>query len=341
MLIVMAANATDAQIAHVCEQIEKMGFEARPMPGEVRTAIGIVGNDGPIDRGRFVGLPGVKDAISVSAPYKLVSREWKASDTVVRLGNGTEIGGGSVAIMAGPCSVESRDQIRRSAELVREHGGTVLRGGAFKPRTSPYSFQGLGEQGLVWMREAADEFGLATVTEAIDSDSARLVEQYADMIQLGARNMQNFALLNTVGAMRKPVLLKRGMAATMKEWLLAAEYLLAAGNEDVILCERGIRSFDPATRNVMDIGAIALAKSLSHLPVIGDPSHGTGVRSLVPALARATVASGADGLIVEMHPNPDEALSDGAQTLFPEQFSAMVAQVRGVVEGLGNRLAAL
>lgn len=338
MLIVMKSAATEEQVAHVCRLIEGLGYEARPMPGEVRTAIGIVGNDGAIDRGRFVGVAGVHQVIPVSAPYKLVSREWKAEDTVVTLPNGTAIGGGSVAVIGGPCSVESKDQIRRSAEVVAEAGGTVLRGGAFKPRTSPYSFQGLGEQGLQWMREAADEFGLGMVTEAVDAASAELVAEYADMVQIGARNMQNYALLNTVGAMKTPVVLKRGMAATIKEWLLAAEYLLAAGNEDVVLCERGIRSFDAMTRNVLDIGAIAAARQLTHLPIIGDPSHGTGVRDLVPALARATVAAGADGVIVEMHPRPEEALSDGAQSLYPEQFVEMVASLRRVADAVGVRI---
>ena len=242
MLIVMTASASAEAVARVCDVITRMGFEPRPIPGEQRTAIGIVGNDGPVDPGRFIGLPGVRETISVSAPYKLVSWEWQAHPTVIELRNGTRIGGGGLAIMAGPCSVESRDQIFRSAELTAASGATVLRGGAFKPRTSPYAFQGLGEQGLKWMREAADANGLAMITEAIDAESAALVARYADVLQLGARNMQNYALLTTVGELRVPVMLKRGLAATIKEWLLAAEYLLRGGNTQVMLCERGIRS---------------------------------------------------------------------------------------------------
>lgn len=338
MLIVMAANATDAQVQHVCSLIERLGYEARPIPGGSRTAIGLVGNDGAVDPSRFVGVEGVKDVIPVSAPFKLVSREWKPDATVVELANGTRIGGGDVAVMAGPCSVESREQIFASAEAVAAGGATVLRGGAFKPRTSPYAFQGLGEQGLIWMREAADAHGLSVVTEAVDAESAALVDRYADVIQIGARNMQNYALLNVIGALRKPVVLKRGMAATIKEWLLAAEYLLRAGNEQVILCERGIRSFDDSTRNVMDIAAIAVARSLTHLPVIGDPSHGTGIRDKVAPLARAAVAAGADGLLLEMHPKPDEALSDGAQSVYPAQLTEIVEEVARVAEVIGARL---
>lgn len=338
MLIVMRASATEAQVARVCELIAKMGFEGRPIPGAGRTAIGIVGNDGALDPGRFVGLDGVKEAITVSAPYKLVSREWKATPTVVELPNGTRIGGGHLAIMAGPCSVESRDQIFESAKVVAEGGGTVLRGGAFKPRTSPYAFQGAGEEALQWMREAADAYGLSVVTEAVDAESARLVAQYADMFQVGARNMQNYALLNTIGSLGKPVLLKRGMSATIKEWLLAAEYLLHAGNENVVLCERGIRSFDSSTRNVLDLAAMSVAKSLTHLPVIADPSHGTGLRDHVTPMARAAVAAGADGLIVEMHPVPEEALSDGAQSLRPAQFVTLVEQVRAVAAAVGSQV---
>ena len=323
----MGRDAEQADIDRVCGIIESLGFEARPIPGGMRTAIGIVGNQGAVDPGRFIGLPGVADAIPVSAPYKIVSREWRSEDTVIRLKNGTAIGGGSIAIMGGPCSVETEEQIFASAAAVADAGGTVLRGGAFKPRTSPYAFQGLGEAGLKMMRAAADAHGLAVVTEAVDHASAELVAKYADLVQIGARNMQNYSLLSAIGGLEIPVVLKRGMSATVKEWLLAAEYVMSAGNERVVLCERGIRSFDSSTRNVMDLAAVAVAKAHTHLPVIADPSHGTGRRQHVAALARAAVAVGADGLIVEMHPKPEQALSDGAQSLYPEQFKAMVEDV--------------
>lgn len=338
MLIVMGAHASEQDVERICEIINKLGYEARPIPGGQRTAIGIVGNQGAVDPGRFVGLPGVANVIPVSAPYKMVSREWKDEDTIIRLKNGTEIGGGKLAIMGGPCSVETEEQIFESAKGVAAGGGTVLRGGAFKPRTSPYAFQGLGEDGLRMMRAAADEYGLAMITEAVDHSSAELVARYADIVQIGARNMQNYSLLSAVGKMEIPVVLKRGMSATIKEWLLAAEYLMSAGNEQVALCERGIRSFDTSTRNVMDIAAIAVAKAHTHLPVIADPSHGCGRREHVAALARAAVAVGADGLIVEMHPKPEEALSDGAQSLYPEQFTAMVDGARKVAHALGRSL---
>ncbi|MCB9506338.1 MAG: 3-deoxy-7-phosphoheptulonate synthase [Myxococcales bacterium] len=334
MLIVMSAAADESDIQRVCDTIERLGFEARPIPGGQRTAIGVVGNDGPVDAGRFVGLPNVREVISVSAPYKLVSWEWKPTPTIIELPNGTLVGGGGLALMAGPCAVESRDQIFRSAELVAHAGGTVLRGGVFKPRTSPYSFQGLGLDGLRWMREAADAHGLAVVTEAVDPDSARAIADLADIIQIGARNMQNFALLTAVGELRVPVMLKRGMAATIKEWLLAAEYVLRGGNEQVILCERGIRSFDDMTRNVLDIGAIAAARTRTHLPIVADPSHGCGRRDLVAPLARAATAAGADGLIIEMHPDPSEALSDGAQSLYPAQLDALAIQLKRLREAM-------
>jgi 3-deoxy-7-phosphoheptulonate synthase len=340
MLIVMKSGATESEIATICDVIQRMGFEPRPIPGPTRTAIGIVGNDGPIDPGRFTGLPGVSELIPVSAPFKLVSREWRREDSVVELPNGTKIGGGNpVVVMGGPCSVESAEQIEQSAKFVAEAGGRVLRGGAFKPRTSPYSFQGLGEDGLRMMRSASDAHGLAMVTEAIDLESAELVAKWADMIQIGARNMQNFSLLRRVGQLGKPVMLKRGQSATIKEWLLAAEYVAASGCEQIILCERGIRGFDTMTRNVMDVAAIPVAKDLTHLPVIGDPSHGTGRRDKILPLARATVAVGADGLIVEMHPDPNHAMSDGGQSLYPHQFAEMVVELRRVAAALGTSIA--
>lgn len=346
MLIVMEAHASQTDIDHVCEVVAQMGFEARTMPGEQRTAIGIVGNRGSVEGNRFRGLPGVKEAIAVSAPYKLVSREFHADDTVIELPNGACIGGVHACLMAGPCSVETEEQIFEAARVVASVGGQVLRGGAFKPRTSPYAFQGLGVRGLELMRGAAQHYGLATITEAVDEASAEAVAEHADIIQVGARNMQNYQLLKRLGGYPKPIMLKRGMAATIEEWLLAAEYILDAGNHQVLLCERGIRSFDKATRNVLDIAAIPLVQRLSHLPVVADPSHGTGVREMVAPMARAAVAAGAHGIIVEMHPNPEMARSDGHQALYPKTFRALLeslplaAEVGGRTLSLRPRLAA-
>lgn len=336
MLIVMSHDANAEQIATVKARIAQLGFEARAIPGEQRVAIGIVGNDGPVDSAPFEGLPGVLQIIHVASPYKLVSREWHREDTIVRLANGVTVGGGRLCIMAGPCAVESRDQLFETAESVARAGAVVLRGGAFKPRTSPYSFQGMGEPALQLLAEAREQFGLAVITEAIDEASLELVEQYADIIQLGARSMQNFPLLRRAGRARKPVVLKRGVSATVREWLLAAEYILAEGNPDVILCERGVRSYDDATRNVLDVIAIPLVKQLSHLPVIADPSHGTGRRHLVAAASRAAIAADADGLLLEVHRMPDEAKSDGAQSLFPHQFVELMGEVRAVASALGK-----
>ncbi|MCA9545175.1 MAG: 3-deoxy-7-phosphoheptulonate synthase [Myxococcales bacterium] len=339
MLIVMHHEATPEDVEAVCARIRKLGFEPRPMPGEQRTAIGLVGNDGPVDPARFHGLPGVLRAIPVSAPYKQVSLEWQAAPTIIELANGTRIGGDAVVMMGGPCSVETERQLMTTAEYVAAAGATVLRGGAYKPRTSPYSFQGLGEDGLKLLAKARDVFGLAVITEALDEASAEKVAEYADIIQIGARNMQNFGLLKHVGRLGRPVMLKRGHANTVKEWLLAAEYIVHAGNPQVMLCERGIRGFDNVTRNVFDVSAIAVAKTMTHLPVIGDPSHGTGKRELIVPMARAAVAAGADGLIVETHPEPTEALSDGQQALYPQQFHDMVRQVGQVAQVLGRPLA--
>lgn len=338
MLIVMEHNAPQSAVDAVCAAISDLGCEARPMPGADRTAIGVVGNDGPIDPGRFHGLPGVREAIAVSAPYKQVSREWRPDDTVITLDNGVQIGGSGVVVMGGPCAVESEAQLMAAAEVVAAAGGGLLRGGAFKPRTSPYSFQGLGVAGLKLLAQARERFGLAVVTEAMDAEQARLVAEHADVVQIGARNMQNYKLLEVLGSIGRPVMLKRGMSATVKEWLLAAEYILAHGNPDVILCERGIRGFDNATRNVLDVGTIALVKRLSHLPVVADPSHATGRRELVIPAARAAVAVGADGLIVETHPDPARAQSDGQQSLYPEQFRAMVDTVTAVAQAIGRPL---
>ncbi len=340
MLIVMHHRATPAQVQKVVDTIGEMGYRAKPMPGHQRTAVGLVGNDGRVDSARLAGLDGVQDIIKVSKPYKQVSREWRDEDTVVDLGNGTVLGGPEVVVMAGPCAVEGREQILDISARVRDLGASVLRGGAFKPRTSPYSFQGLGLRGLELLAEAREATGLAIVTEAVDPEGVALVAEYADLIQIGARNMQNYPLLKKAGRAGRPVLLKRGMSATITELLLAAEYLLSEGNPDVILCERGVRSFDPQTRNVFDLTAIPLVKSLTHLPVIADPSHATGVRTKVTPMARAAVAAGADGLIVEVHPNPPDALSDGAQSLYPDQFAELVSQCGSIARAIGRSLAA-
>jgi 3-deoxy-7-phosphoheptulonate synthase len=338
MLIVMKHNATAEEVQGAVDTIHTLGYQARPMPGRQRTAIGLVGNDGRVDTARLVGLPGVLEIIPVSRPYKQVSREWREDDTVVTLGNGTAIGGREIAVMAGPCSVESEGQIMGVAELVAGAGATILRGGAYKPRTSPYSFQGLGVEGLKLLARAREATGLAIVTEALDLDSFDAVEEYTDIVQIGARNMQNYPLLRRAGRSPRPVLLKRGLAATIKELLLAAEYILSEGNPNIILCERGVRSFDTETRNLLDLTAIPVVQSLSHLPIIADPSHGTGVRDKVKPMARAAVAAGADGLMVEVHPDPPAALSDGAQSLYPEQFVDLMAQVRGITDTIGRSL---
>ena len=317
MLVVMKHNASEKEVRGVIEAIEEMGYQARPIPGGQRTAVGLIGNDGRVDSARLEGLDGVLEVIPVTHPYKQVSREWRDADTVVRLGNGTTIGGREIAVMAGPCAVESLEQILDIAHRVRAAGATVLRAGAFKPRTSPYSFQGLGKAGLAHLARAREATGLAIVTEAMDPESVEIVADHADIVQIGARNMQNYPLLRAAGRCRRPVLLKRGIAATIDELLLAVEYILAEGNDDVILCERGVRGFDSHTRNLLDLTAIPVVQALSHLPIIADPSHGTGVRAKVIPMARAAVAAGADGLMVEVHQDPQRALSDGAQSLYP------------------------
>ena len=336
MLIVMKNNASAEQIQAVVGVVKEMGYDATPIPGGQRTAIGIIGNDGGISSDRLAGLEGVLELIPVTHPYKQVSREWQDENTLVSLPNGTKIGGSDLVLMAGPCSVENEREILDIAHRVKDVGATVLRGGAFKPRSSPYSFQGLGLQGLEFLARAREETGLAVVTEALDPDGVDLVVKYADIVQIGARNMQNYALLRSAGRAGKPVLLKRGMSATIDELLLAAEYILAEGNPDVILCERGIRSFDTHTRNLFDLAAIPVVKSLSHLPIIADPSHGTGIRSKVIPMGRAAVAAGADGLIVEVHPDPPKAMSDGAQSLYPDQFAKLVDEVTVIARAIGR-----
>ena len=342
MLIVMKPQASEEDVRRVCAKIEAMGYRAHPMPGAQRTAIGITGNRAPLEPAEFEILPGVAEAIPVSKPYKLVSREVKNEDSVISLGpagSNVAVGGRELAIIAGPCAIESREQTFAAAERVRRAGARLFRGGAFKPRTSPYSFQGLGKEGLEILAEVRREFGLLIVTETIDPENCDLVEEYADVLQVGARNMQNFSLLKRVGRSSKPVLLKRGMSATLEEFLMAAEYILSEGNYNVILCERGVRTFADHTRNTLDLSLIPAVKRLSHLPIIVDPSHGTGKRDKVIPLARAAIAVGADGLIVEVHPEPDRALSDGFQSLFPDEFDALMEQVAAIAGVLGRTTA--
>jgi 3-deoxy-7-phosphoheptulonate synthase len=339
MLIVMRHGAPEEDIQRVARTIEEMGYQARPMPGKQRTTVGLVGNDGRVDASRLAALPGVQEVIHVTKPYKQVSREWKPESTIVRLPGGLSIGGDEVVVMAGPCSVESEGQILESAKAVREAGATVLRAGAFKPRSSPYSFQGLGMAGLKLLARAREETGLLIVTEAMDGEAIDAVADTADIIQIGARNMQNYSLLKRAGRVGKPILLKRGLSATIQELLLSAEYILAEGNPNVILCERGVRGFDPATRNLLDLSAIPVVHGVSHLPIIADPSHGTGHRDMVMPMAKAAVAAGADGLLIEVHPTPDRALSDGAQSLYPEQFERLMREIRLIAEAIGRRVA--
>jgi 3-deoxy-7-phosphoheptulonate synthase len=331
MLIVMKADATDGQVEAVVRVIEELGYRAHPMPGASRTAIGITGNQGAVDASHFENLPGVAEAVRVSKPYKLVTLDLRAEKTVVRVGDAT-IGGDELAIIAGPCAIESRAQAFAVAEAVRHSGAKFFRGGAFKPRTSPYAFQGLGEDGLKILEEIRETYGLKIVTEALDEAGVDLLERYADVIQIGARSMQNFTLLRRVGKSRLPVLLKRGLSATLDEWLLAAEYIMSEGNYQIVLCERGIRTFAQHTRNTLDLSAIPAVRRISHLPVIVDPSHGTGKNYMVTPLARAGVAVGADGLIIEVHDQPEHALCDGAQALTLGQYEQLVSEVRAIHE---------
>jgi 3-deoxy-7-phosphoheptulonate synthase len=329
MLIVMNAGATKAEIADVARVIESMGFRAHTMPGATRTAIGVTGNQGAVDLSHFENLPGVAEAIRVTKPYKLITLDLRPERTVVDVG-GAKIGDGSLAIIAGPCSVESREQAFAVAKSVQQSGAKFFRGGAFKPRTSPYAFAGLGEEGLKILSEVREKFGLKIVTEALDESTFDLIERYTDVIQIGARNMQNFTLLKRAGRSRLPVLLKRGMAATLEEWLLAAEYVMAEGNYQIVLCERGVRTFAQHTRNTLDLAAVPAVRRISHLPVIVDAAHGTGRSYMVTPLARAGIAVGADGIMVEVHARPDEALSDGAQALNLEEFEQMARELNAI-----------
>lgn len=338
MMIIMRSNATEEEIRNVVRLVQANGLGAHLSQGEERTVIGAIGDGRPVDKDQFLYMPGVDRIVPISRPFKLASREFSPENSVFPI-NGVRIGGDEVVIIAGPCAVESREQILEIAHAVREAGAHALRGGAFKPRTSPYSFQGLGEEGLSLLAEARAASGLPVVTEVMSPEQVELVASYADVLQIGARNMQNYSLLHAAGASQHPVLLKRGMSATVEELLMAAEYILSHGNRRVILCERGIRTFETATRNTTDINAIPVLKSLTHLPVILDPSHSIGNWQFVNAIARAGIAAGADGLIVEVHTNPGEALSDGGQSLKPERFAALVSQARAIAEAIGRTVA--
>jgi 3-deoxy-7-phosphoheptulonate synthase len=335
MIIVMKHNATAEEIAGIIQHVESLGFKAHLSQGEERAIIGVIGDERPVEPEHFELFAGVERAVRILHPFKLASRDFHPEDSAVKI-NGVSIGGRQVIVIAGPCSVESREQLKETAAAVKAAGAHILRGGAFKPRTSPYAFQGLGLKGLELLREVRDEFKLPIVTEVISPQDVTLVAQYADIIQVGARNMQNFALLSAVGEIQKPVLLKRGMMSTIEELLMAAEYILSHGNQRVMLCERGIRTFEPSTRNTFDINAIPVLKSLTHLPILADPSHGTGKWELVTPVARAAIAAGADGLIVEVHPNPTQALSDGAQSLKPDKFAKLMDDVSRIAEVLGR-----
>ncbi|MEK7524683.1 MAG: 3-deoxy-7-phosphoheptulonate synthase [Patescibacteria group bacterium] len=327
MLVVLKNTATEQELNEVIIYIQAKGLRAEVIPGSLRTAVGILGNKGYIDADSLTQFPGVKEIIHVTKPYKLVSREWKNDDTIIDV-DGVKIGGSNFTVMAGPCSVESEEQLFKTAEAVKKSGAQILRGGAFKPRTTPYSFQGLGKEGLELLKKAKQKFGLPVITEVLHVKNLDLVAEYSDIVQIGSRNMQNFELLVEVGKIKKPVLLKRGMSARLEEFLLAAEYILNAGNPNVILCERGIRTFETATRNTLDLNIVALTRELSHLPIIADPSHGTGRYSLVTPLALASYAAGAHGLIIEVHPDPSKALSDGDQSLNLENFENLMKKLR-------------
>src|SRR5580704_9926107 len=333
MLVVMQSHATEEQVRAVCQRIESLGLKAHPIPGAARTAIGITGNSGAIDIGSLEAMPGVVECIPVSKPYKLVSRDLKEENTVVRIptpSGEVTFGGKAIGMVGGPCAIETREQAFTIARHIKAAGARLFRGGAYKPRTSPYAFQGLGEPGLQILANIREEFGLGIITEAIDNESLDQVEKYADVIQIGARNMQNFSLLKHAGRSRKPVLLKRGMSATLDEFLMAAEYLMSEGNYNVILCERGVRTFADHSRNTLDLTVVPAVKKRSHLPILVDPSHGTGRRHKVLPLSRAAIAVGADGILVEVHHDPDNALSDGMQSILPDEFARLVEEVRQI-----------
>ena len=339
MIIVLRPDATQKEIKHIIEKVEKLGLKPMVSRGKERTIIGVIGEEDIIRIQPLEVFPGVEKVMTILKPYKLVSRDFKKDDSILTLGKNVKIGSTErIVVMAGPCSVENKKTLLKAAKCVRKSGAVVLRGGAFKPRTSPYSFQGLGEEGLKLLAEARKETGLLVVTELMDTKDLELVEKYTDIIQIGARNMQNFNLLKAVGQSKKPVLLKRGIANTIVELLMSAEYILSEGNFNVILCERGIRTFEDSTRFTLDLNAVSVIKNLSHLPVVVDPSHATGRWGLVPAAAKAAVAAGADGLIIEVHPNPEEALSDGNQSLLPERFDDLMQDLRKIAEAIGREI---
>jgi 3-deoxy-7-phosphoheptulonate synthase len=339
MIVAMHERATQEQIQHVIERLVESGFDVHRTTGARQTVLAAVGAKTDFDVREFEVLPGVAEVHRISAPYKLVGRSFRPDGTIIKFANGLTIGGDQVVIMAGPCSVENREQLFTVAEQVAKAGARVLRGGAFKPRSSPYSFQGMGEEALKLLREAADKFKLLVISEVMEISQIPLMMPFVDILQVGARNMQNFNLLRELGKVRKPVLLKRGIANTFEEWLLSGEYIAAGGNYDVIFCERGIRTFETYTRNTLDISAIPIIKKLSHLPITADPSHGTGRRDKVPPMARAAVAAGADALLIEVHHNPEKALSDGAQSLYPEQFEKLMAELRMIAQAVGRKIA--
>ena len=338
MIIVLKPEATEAQVNHIIDKVRALGLTPHLSKGSSRTIIGVIGPEDVLRVTPLEVFPGVENVIPVLSPFKLVSREFKKEDSVIDLGKGVKIGGKEVVVMAGPCSIENIDSLFEIAREVKKAGATVLRGGAFKPRTSPYSFQGLGKAGLQMLREVGNELGMVTISEVMDPRDVGLVADFADILQIGCRNMQNFNLLKEVGAAKKPVLLKRGMASTVKDMLMSAEYILSAGNFSVILCERGIRTFEDSTRNTLDISAVPVVKQLSHLPIIIDPSHAAGKWGLVPALAKAGVASGADGLIIEVHNHPEEAVSDGAQSLIPDNFSSLMNELKSIASAVGRKI---
>jgi len=339
MVVVMQAGSSEEQIQHVIDRLVAMGFDVHRSTGATHTVLGAVGERSDVDPRDIELLEGVREVVRITQPYKLASRAFRPEGTVVDVGKGVKIGGPDVVVAAGPCAVESAEQIHTIAERVARHGARILRGGAFKPRTSPYTFQGLGEQGLKLLRQAADQNGLVVVSEVMDPSQIDLMLPYVDVLQVGARNMQNYHLLRALGEVAKPVLLKRGMSATIEELLLSAEYIMAGGNYNVILCERGIRTFETYTRNTLDIAAIPVIKKYSHLPIVADPSHGTGRRDKVPPMARAAVAAGADGLLIEVHNDPEHALSDGAQSLYADQFAQLMAELRIIAPAVGRRMA--
>lgn len=339
MIVAMSEKASEEQIQHVIERMMNLGFNVHKTTGAIQTVLAGVGTPVAFDVKDFEVMDGVAEAVRITSPYKLAGRKWRPEGTVIRFANGVTVGGEEVVVMAGPCSVESREQLFTAAKQVKAAGAKFLRGGAFKPRSSPYSFQGMGLEGLKLLREVGDETGLLIISEVMEISQIELMMPYVDVFQIGARNMQNFNLLREIGQVRKPTMLKRGIAATIEELLLSAEYILSGGNYELMLCERGIRTFETYTRNTMDISAIPVVKALSHLPMIADPSHGVGRRDKVPAMARASVAAGCDGLIVEVHPNPEKAASDGAQTLFPEQFTELMGQLRMIAPAVGRSIA--